>query len=469
MTLEKQTLNLLEEALEILAEGFQKLPELQVKSDLEAMKPVLLEVAKRMQDNFPYHHPLYAGQMIKPPVPVARIAYMLAMWINPNNHALDGGRASSVMEKEAVNEIARMFDWESHLGHLCSGGTMANLEALWIASLQRPGKKIIASSQAHYTHQRLCGVLGIPFSTVECDYRGSIDINALENLLETGEVGTVVVNMGTTSMGAVDPLPEVLQLQSKYDFRIHADAAYGGYFTLADNLDVSTRKAFDSLSLVDSIVIDPHKHGLQPYGCGCVLFKDVSVGTHYKHDSPCTYFSSDDFHLGEITLECSRPGAAAVALWATQKLLPMDKDGEFAGNLSQSREAALILFEKLQADKRFITAFPPQLDIVVWFPKAKSVSEATKLSKIIFEKAASQNLHLALAQLPIEFFKDNLEYQNKYQDKNKNKNNNNNLNMEWDEEYITCLRSCLMKPEHLEWLDEIWRILDGVMDDNVGV
>ena len=137
--------------------------------------------------------------------------------------------------------------------------------------------------------------------------------------------------------------------------------------------------------------------------------------------------------------------------------------------MCQSREAALILFEKLQADKRFITAFPPQLDIVVWFPKAKSVSEATKLSKIIFEKAASQNLHLALAQLPIEFFKDNLEYQNKYQDKNKNKNNNNNLNMEWDEEYITCLRSCLMKPEHLEWLDEIWRILDGVMDDNVGV
>ncbi|HLK60033.1 MAG TPA: hypothetical protein VKU00_25965, partial [Chthonomonadaceae bacterium] len=94
---------------------------------------MLLEVADRLQENYPYFHPLYAGQMLKPPHPVARLAYALAMWINPNNHALDGGRASSAMEKEAVAEIAAMFGWETHLGHLCGGGTMANLEALWVA------------------------------------------------------------------------------------------------------------------------------------------------------------------------------------------------------------------------------------------------------------------------------------------------------------------------------------------------
>src|SRR5256714_11966505 len=101
--------------------------------------------AERLQDNYPYSHPLYAGQMLKPPHPVARLAAALAMWVNPNNHALDGGRASSRMEKEAVAEIARMVGWEAHLGHLASGGTMANLEALWIASRLAPGKKIIAS------------------------------------------------------------------------------------------------------------------------------------------------------------------------------------------------------------------------------------------------------------------------------------------------------------------------------------
>ncbi len=49
-------------------------------------------------------------------------------------------------------------------------------------------------------------------------------------------VGTVVATIGTTGTGSVDPLEEILQLQKKYNFRIHADAAYGGYYTLADNL-----------------------------------------------------------------------------------------------------------------------------------------------------------------------------------------------------------------------------------------
>ena len=127
--------------------------------------------------------------------------------------------------------------------------------------------------------------------------------------------------MGTTATGSVDPLHEILALRKKYDFRIHADAAYGGYFTLVENLEPDTQKAFAAMGEADSIAIDPHKHGLQPYGCGCILFKDPGVGRWYKHDSPYTYFTSTDLHLGEISLECSRPGAAAAALWATQKLL----------------------------------------------------------------------------------------------------------------------------------------------------
>src|SRR6185436_9913133 len=105
----------------------------QQHDDPGRLRPALLAAAERMRDNFPYHHPLYAGQMLKPPHPIARRAYALALFINPNNHALDGGRASSAMEKEAVAEIARLFGWETHLGHLCGGGTIANMEALWIA------------------------------------------------------------------------------------------------------------------------------------------------------------------------------------------------------------------------------------------------------------------------------------------------------------------------------------------------
>src|SRR5450631_2898012 len=307
-----------------------------------------------MHDNFPYFHPLYAGQMLKPPHPMARVASALAAWINPNNHALDGGRASSQMEKEAVAAIARMFGWETHLGHLRGGGTIANLEALWIARELRPGTKVVASQQAHYTHRRLSAVLGVDFESVACDGAGRMDMSALELILAAGKVGTVVATLGTTAVGSVDPLPRILELRERHGFRLHADAAYGGYFILAGNLAENARLAFDRIAEVDSIVVDPHKHGLQPYGCGCVLFKDPSVGRFYKHDSPYTYFSSSELHLGEISLECSRAGAAAVALWATQQLLPLKKSGEFAKGLQKCREAGKDFYQRLAADHRFI-------------------------------------------------------------------------------------------------------------------
>jgi glutamate/tyrosine decarboxylase-like PLP-dependent enzyme len=271
-------------------------------------------------------------------------------------------------------------------------------------------------------------------------------VAALARRLEQGGVGTVVATIGTTATGSLDPLPELLALRDRYGFRLHADAAYGGYFKLADGLTAETRRVFDRLHEVDSIVIDPHKHGLQPYGCGCVLFRDPAVGRFYKHDSPYTYFSSKELHLGEISLECSRAGAAAVGLWATQRLLPLVKGGEFARGLERSRAAALALYARLHADNRFVTAFAPELDIVVWAPRAARVSEASEIARRIFAEAERRHLYLALANLPVEFF--DLQA----------------AAMERDRDTIACLRSVLMKPEHREWVDDIWTILVQATD-----
>src|SRR6185503_6395310 len=109
-------------ALEALKRGDAGLPPFAPGVDWGAVERVLVEAAERLRDNYPYGHPLYVGQMLKPPHPAARLAYALAMTINPNNHALDGGRASSAMEKEAVAALAALFGWSTHLGHLCGGG-----------------------------------------------------------------------------------------------------------------------------------------------------------------------------------------------------------------------------------------------------------------------------------------------------------------------------------------------------------
>ncbi len=446
MALDHKSLEILARALEKLDAGFSHLPEFALPAPEGArMEEVLFSLAGKLQDNYPYFHPLYAGQMLKPPHPVARLAYSLAMYINPNNHALDGGRATSALEKEAVAEIAAMFGWKVFLGHLCGGGTIANLEALWVAGQIHPTKKILASDQAHYTHGRISGVLQLPFEKVECDERGRMDLNILAKRAAQGDVGTVVATLGTTATGSVDSLPEILELRQKFGFRVHVDAAYGGYFALASNLGENARKSFARIGEADSIVIDPHKHGLQPYGCGCVIFRDPAVGRRYQHDSPYTYFSSAELHLGEISLECSRAGAAAAALWATQKLMPLARDGEFAKGLELGREASLRFFQAIESGGKFDVAFEPELDILVFVAKGESLAEISAKSRRIFERAAKLGLHLAVAELRVKFWP--------------------KLRAEGERTTVTCLRSVLMKPEHLQWVDRIVGLLEQASEE----
>jgi glutamate/tyrosine decarboxylase-like PLP-dependent enzyme len=438
-----QFLTRLAEAQSTLDEGFSRLPPSPVPALGDDAAAILGEAAHRMQDNDPYAHPLYAGQMLKPPHPIARAAYAMAMSVNPNNHALDGGRASSAMEFEAVAALAKMFGWPQYLGHLSSSGTFANLEALWVAGQLRPGAAVAASDQAHYTHTRISGVLGLPVVTIRSEASGRMDIDALEKALKSGEVGTVVATLGTTAVGAVDPLDRILELQKEYGFRVHVDSAYGGYFTLARNLGPEARAAYDAIPKADSIVVDPHKHGLQPYGCGAILFRDPAVGRFYKHDSPFTYFTSKDLHLGQISLECSRAGASAVALWATQKLLPYDVGGEFGRGLETGREAALDMYRRLQADARFVMpAGTPVLDILFWAVKGATVADSSAKAQAIFDEARRRDLYLALADLPARFFPEGTWPDSTGAD-------------------VTCLRSVMMKPEHLAWLNDIWSRLDA--------
>jgi hypothetical protein len=123
-------------------------------------------------------------------------------------------------------------------------------------------------------------------------------------------------------------------------------------------------------------------------------------------------------------------------------LLPLVRGGEFARGLERSRKAALEFYRKLSSDSKFVTAFEPELDIVIFVPQEKSVSAASAKSRKIFETAASHGLHLALAELPVKFWRAN-----------------------WgrvvrDGETVTCLRSVLMKPEHLDWVERIWDLLN---------
>jgi glutamate/tyrosine decarboxylase-like PLP-dependent enzyme len=331
------------------------------------------EFTERLRENYPFFHPSYAGQMLKPPHPAAVVAYLTTMLVNPNNHALDGGPATGAMEKEVVAQLAGMFGLATHLGHLTTSGTIANLEALYVARELHPGRGVAYSAEAHYTHARMCGVLGIEGTPVPADAGGRLDPGALDALLARGGIGTVVATAGTTGLGAIDPVHEVLAVARGHGVRVHVDAAYGGFFTLLAGADGSAglgEAPWRAIAECDSVVVDPHKHGLQPYGCGAVLFRDPEVGRFYVHDSPYTYFTSGDLHLGEISLECSRAGAAAAALWLTFRLLPPTPEG--LGRVLAGGRRAALEWARLIADSAVLELYqPPELDIVSYFPATR--------------------------------------------------------------------------------------------------
>jgi glutamate/tyrosine decarboxylase-like PLP-dependent enzyme len=396
------------------------------------------EFAERMGGNYPFFHPRYAGQMLKPPHPVAAAAYAAAMLINTNNHALDGGPATSAMEKEVVRDLAAMFGLpDDALGHLTSSGTIANLEALWVARELHPGKAIVHGANAHYTHARMCQVLGVESLAVPPDAAGRLDLAAVDALCASRDVGTVVVTAGATGMGTVDQIHAALALRERHGVRLHVDGAYGGFFTLLARAPepLIDPAPFLAIAECDSVVVDPHKHGLQPYGCGAVLFRDPDVARLYLHDSPYTYFTSDELHLGEISLECSRAGAAAAALWLTLRAL------DLAPILAAGVRAARAWADLIEASEELRLHGRPELDILTFFPAAGSLSaiDAASARVLADGMAAADPVYLSTLRI------DAAPFAAAHPD------------VALDAAGARVLRSVLMKPEHephVAWLHE---------------
>ena len=274
--------------------------------------------------------------MLKPPHPVAAAGYVAAMLVNPNNHALDGGPVTSEMEKEAVAELAAMLGLgEPNLGHLtverddreprgAVGGARAASGQGRRVRRQRP-----LHARAHVpgpSHARARGRRPTP--------DGRIDLDALDAALRARRHRHRRAHRRA-------PPGSARSTRSTRRSRCASATACGSTSTpptAASSRCSTTRRPGCARSApADSVVIDPHKHGLQPYGCGAVLFADPGVGRLYAHDSPYTYFTSDSLHLGEISLECSRAGAAAAALWLTLRAVPLEPV------LAAARRAALRL------------------------------------------------------------------------------------------------------------------------------
>jgi aspartate 1-decarboxylase len=225
------------------------------------------------------------------------------------------------------------------LGAFCSGGTVANITALWIArnrllkadgnfnGVNREGMlkalrhygfddiAILVSERGHYSLGKAVDLLGIGrdnIISIATTADNKVDVEAMRLAAKTLaskniKVMAIVGVAGTTETGNIDPLTELAALAQELDCHFHVDAAWGG----ASLLSKKYRHLLKGIELADSVTIDAHKQMYVPMGAGMVLFKDPELANAIVHHAEYILrVGSKD--LGSQTLEGSRPGMAMI-------------------------------------------------------------------------------------------------------------------------------------------------------------
>lgn len=274
----------------------------------------------------------------------------LMVGLNQNLVKIETSKAFTPLERQVLGMMHRLvyldqddfYDQWMHsanhsLGAFCSGGTVANLTALWVARnnllkaegtfkgvareglysalkhYDYDGLAILVSSRGHYSLKKSADVLGLGQDSViaiPTDANNKINCEKLAQKCEELKqknirVLSIVGVAGTTETGNIDPLRQMAEIAEQYGAHFHVDAAWGGATLLSNTY----RKLLDGIELADSVTIDAHKQMYVPMGAGLVVFKNpASVAAIEHHAEYILRKGSKD--LGSHTLEGSRPGMA---------------------------------------------------------------------------------------------------------------------------------------------------------------
>ncbi|KUM53111.1 pyridoxal-dependent aspartate 1-decarboxylase PanP [Rheinheimera sp. EpRS3] len=270
--------------------------------------------------------------------------------LNQNLVKIETSKAFTPMERQVLGMMHHLVYGEGDgfykkwmhsanhsLGAFCSGGTIANITALWIArnrllkadgdfkGIAREGLykamkhygydglAILVSERGHYSLGKAADVLGIgreSLIAVKTDANNKIDTALLaEKMAELSaaniRVLAIVGVAGTTETGNVDPLHQLADLAEQYQCHFHVDAAWGGATLLSEKY----RYLLNGIERADSVTIDAHKQMYVPMGAGMVVFKHPSAAHAIEHHAEYILRKGSK-DLGSQTLEGSRPGMA---------------------------------------------------------------------------------------------------------------------------------------------------------------
>jgi tyrosine decarboxylase/aspartate 1-decarboxylase len=280
-------------------------------------RTLLKELESRLKGDFTYSSGRIIGSMCTSPHPLARKVY--ARFLDKNLGDSGLFPAAAEIEKEAVTMLGALLSNPEAAGHIVTGGTEANILALWTAKkLSKKTKcEVIVPASAHCSFDKASDLLGLKIVRVKLNDRFQVDVGAVRKAVNPRTIAVVGI-AGTTGLGAVDPIDELSELALERNLYFHVDAAFGGFvLPFLKDLGVDVPDFDFAAPGVCSITVDPHKMGLAPIPAGGLLFRNENLRKTVSWDIP--YLSGGETE--QATLVGTRSGASAIAVWTVMKHL----------------------------------------------------------------------------------------------------------------------------------------------------
>jgi len=293
---------------------------MEMQKDGTAKKQVLEELENRLKGDFTFESGKIIGSMCTLPHSYAQKVYAQFMDRNLGDAGLFPAVAQ--LEKEVILMLGSLLSNAKASGHVVTGGTEANLLALWASKRisKKENGEVIVPVSAHCSFDKAADLLGLKLVKVGLNSKFQVDVEAVEKAVNQRTIAVVGV-AGTTGLGVVDPIAELSEIVVEKGLYFHVDAAFGGFvLPFLKELGYNVSQFDFSLEGVSSITVDPHKMGLAPIPAGGILFRDEKVENAIAWN--VSYLAGGETQ--QATLVGTRSGASVIAVWALLKHLGVE-------------------------------------------------------------------------------------------------------------------------------------------------
>ena len=340
-------------------------------------------------------HPRFFGYVASPSTPIGAYGDLIASALNANITCWRSGPAGTEVERIVVRWLGSLIGYDDQAnGLLTSGGSMANMIALLIASRRHanvsrtgfwnsgPPMTVYASEEVHMSIAKAADILGIgrdQVRTIACDERQRMRTDALRKRIEADlseglRPFCVVGSAGTVNTGVVDPLAEIASVANEFGLWFHVDGAYGA----PGVLDERKKNLFAGMERADSVSLDPHKWLYVPVDAGCLLFRDAAAARAAFSTEDADYIQTlgyadeEAFAFWDYGVELSRR-FRALKVWMTLQYYGTRR---LAQAISEDISLAIYLGELVAKADDFELLAPVELSICCFrYVPQKGMSE----------------------------------------------------------------------------------------------